>query len=402
MYKKTFKGKGSDELKAIGVEELNDGGANVFISNDPEFIATEISITELKISPTFKELIPPLSQEEYNQLEENLIENGIREAISLWNGFIIDGHNRYEIAQKHNLSYATVSYKFDNEDDVKLWIFKNQIARRNLSALERVILALHLKPVIAEKAKEQQIRKSAKFVPQISAEQKSIDTRKVIADMAGVSHDTVSKIEKILDAGTLEMRGKINNGDITINKAYQEIKRRENRQAITESAIQPKPFINLDSKYDVILCDWESEFSESSSKSLEALEIPSADNAILFMWATAPVLKKAMKIMSVWGFEYRTCAVWDKLVASLGQYLRNQHELLLIGIKGKYPTPSSDVQACSLYSEKIGKHSKKPEYYYKMIEDMCPNGAYLELFANKKHSSKWTVWSNHMSEEEQK
>lgn len=70
--------------------------------NSDELMITAIS---LRIDEEFMRLIPPLSTEEYIQLEENLIENGIREPISTWGDVIIDGHNRYEISIKHNLQY---------------------------------------------------------------------------------------------------------------------------------------------------------------------------------------------------------------------------------------------------------------------------------------------------------
>ena len=56
----------------------------------------------LEIKEEFKKLIPPLTSEEFKQLEQNCLAEGIREAILTWNGFIIDGHNRYEIATKWN------------------------------------------------------------------------------------------------------------------------------------------------------------------------------------------------------------------------------------------------------------------------------------------------------------
>jgi len=234
-------------------------GADVFLSPEPTTLSVEATTKELTINPVFQALIPPLSEEEYTQLEENLIENGIREAISIWDSTIVDGHNRYEIAMRHNLPYTTISYEFDSEDDVKLWIFKNQIGRRNLPPFERVRLALHLKPVIAEKAKLQQIRKPVDSADkQNSAKQNPFNTRNIIADMAGVSHDTVSRVEKILDIGTPETLESIKRGDISIHKAYQDARSQE-RKAETLDAKQPSLKI-FDSNFSLIYADppWES------------------------------------------------------------------------------------------------------------------------------------------------
>lgn len=58
---------------------------------------------KLKIDKEFKTLIPPLSPTEYEQLEANIIADGCREPIVIWNGYIIDGHNRYEICKKNQV-----------------------------------------------------------------------------------------------------------------------------------------------------------------------------------------------------------------------------------------------------------------------------------------------------------
>ena len=91
----------------------------------------------MKIKEEFKNLIPALSVEEFKQLEENCLAEGIRDAIITWHGYIIDGHNRYEIATKHELQYESIEKSFDSEDDVKEWMIHNQFGRRNLSNYQR-------------------------------------------------------------------------------------------------------------------------------------------------------------------------------------------------------------------------------------------------------------------------
>jgi hypothetical protein len=88
---------------------------------------------ELKIKEEFKKLIPPLTPDEYKQLETNCIEEGIRDAIITWNGYIIDGHNRYKIAQDWQLGYKTISKNFESEFDVVEWMLVNQLGRRNIT-----------------------------------------------------------------------------------------------------------------------------------------------------------------------------------------------------------------------------------------------------------------------------
>jgi hypothetical protein len=90
-------------------------------------------VMELKIKEEFKKLIPPLTPDEYKQLETNCIEEGIRDAIITWNGYIIDGHNRYKIAQDWQLGYKTISKNFESEYDVVEWMLVNQLGRRNIT-----------------------------------------------------------------------------------------------------------------------------------------------------------------------------------------------------------------------------------------------------------------------------
>jgi transcriptional regulator with XRE-family HTH domain len=202
-------------------------------------LLTKHLFKDLKINPTFKALIPPLSEEEKMQLEENLLENGIREAISIWGDVIIDGHNRYDIAQKHNLPYYTESYKFNSESDVIIWIIKNQFGRRNLTAYDRSALALRLKPVISEQAKEKQTE-SGGAVRQKS-DKPVIDTKKVLAEMAGVSHDTIAKVERIEQSATPEILNRLKRGEISINKAYQDVRSQEKPEQSENKNPKPKP-----------------------------------------------------------------------------------------------------------------------------------------------------------------
>lgn len=108
----------------------------------------------IKIDQEFKSLIPPLSTDEYSQLEQNLINDGIRDPLVLWNNTLIDGHNRYEIAQKYNLDFETIDKDFEDRDGAKLWIISNQLGRRNLLPAVRIKLAMTAEPIIAAKAKE--------------------------------------------------------------------------------------------------------------------------------------------------------------------------------------------------------------------------------------------------------
>ncbi len=67
---------------------------------------------QMRINPKFKSLIPPLSQEEYSQLEANILSDGCRDPLVSWNGFLVDGHNRYQICSNHNIEFEAIEYEF--------------------------------------------------------------------------------------------------------------------------------------------------------------------------------------------------------------------------------------------------------------------------------------------------
>ena len=181
----------------------------------------------LIIDDEFKNLAPPLTWEELGQLEKNILTDGCRDALIVWDGVIIDGHNRYAICEKHGIPFETLPMDFENRAAVKEWIILNQFGRRNLTAMQRSELALHLKPIIAEKAKERQIRKPLASVPPKLAEQK--DARDELAKLAGVSHGTLDKAEKILNDGTPEQieRARTSGQHNSVNAIYNEIKHQE-------------------------------------------------------------------------------------------------------------------------------------------------------------------------------
>lgn len=190
----------------------------------------------LKINNEFKQLIPPLTQEEFLQLEKNILSEGIREPIILWNDTIIDGHNRYEIACNHSLKYETINKEFENENQVIEWMILNQFGRRNLSAYQRSLLALKLKPVFEEKAKENVSkvvaqnnteREKPDFQKSEKVEYKTINTTKELSKIANVSHDTIAKVQKIEEKATPEVKEQLSKGEVSINQAYKEIKAQE-------------------------------------------------------------------------------------------------------------------------------------------------------------------------------
>ena len=177
------------------------------------------------IRDRYKTLIPPLSPEEYQYLEENILKDGVREPLVVWGDILIDGHNRYEICQKHGITYKTVNKDFESDEEAERWIILNQFGRRNLTKFQRSELALKLKPMLAAQAKERQRGgQGGILLPQNSAEAKG-ETREDIAKIAGVSRDTISKVSVIQEKGSPEQiqRARTGGKGNTVNAIYHEI-----------------------------------------------------------------------------------------------------------------------------------------------------------------------------------
>ena len=190
----------------------------------------------MQILKELEVLIPPLTSEEFKQLERNILEEGIRDPLVTWNGILVDGHNRYRIAQEYDIDFVTVEKKFADINAVKEWMINNQFGRRNLNNYQRSVLALQLEDVFKAKAKENLVLSGENYGKgtQISANPiiQKIETRQEIAKVANVSHDTISKVKKIEATASPEIKAKVSTGQISINEAFKEIKKEENEVKI--------------------------------------------------------------------------------------------------------------------------------------------------------------------------
>jgi len=130
----------------------------------------------------------------------------------------------------------------------------------------------------------------------------------------------------------------------------------------------------------------------------ELCEMPIKDiadkNAVLFMWVTSPILEECFQVINAWGFKYKTSFVWDKVKHNMGHYSSVRHELLLLCIRGSYQKESQNLRD-SVYTEDRTEHSKKPDYFYGLIEEMYPSGKKIELFSRTKREG-WNSYGNQL------
>jgi len=388
---------------------------------------------ELLIDLEFKNLIPPLTSEEFKQLELNCIKDGIRDAITTWNGFIIDGHNRYEIANKHGLSYVTKELLFESKNDVKLWIIENQIGRRNITNFVRIELMQEYKAVLNEIGKIKQtvyygnqyqklennsgllstMDKSAKLFKEHEAtipinNNEPINTRNIVADKLNLGSGTIARAETIIKKAPEDVKDKVRSGEISINQAYKEIKIAEKIEARKEMIENVKIQIEnenmiLTDKYDVLVIDppWDygreynpetsrvsNPYPEMSVQQIKNIELPIKDNAVIFLWTTHAYLKHSFDILDNWGLTYKATMVWDKDMMGMGATIRMQCEFCIIAIKGKPILNGSSER--DIIREKRREHSRKPDGFYEFVERFTI-GKKLDYFSRSKREG-WDTY----------
>ena len=187
---------------------------------------------ELKINEKFRSVAPPLSDNELRLLKEDIMANGCRDPLVAWNGVIVDGHHRYDICREYGIPFDVVEKTFTGESEALVWIAKNQLGRRNLNAFQRCELVLPLEPALMEEANaHKKVAISFRKRTGDSLEGRR-DTRDILAQMAGVSHTQLSRVEWILEVADEDTRNQVRKGEIKINTAYKRLTQEEKRTAV--------------------------------------------------------------------------------------------------------------------------------------------------------------------------
>jgi N6-adenosine-specific RNA methylase IME4 len=355
----------------------------------------------IRVDPEIRDLVSPLTDDELAQLEANLVAEGCRDPLVVWDeeGVLLDGHNRLEVCERRGLAYQTVRLSFAERRDALAWVIRNQFGRRNLTPYTRAQLALKLEPLVAAKAKANQ-RAAGGALPQKSAE--PVETRREVAKAAGLSHDTIARVKVIEERAAPEIKAKLAAGEATINAVYRDIKREKKREEDASRPALPLP----QGVFDLLYCDppWQYDHAATPNRAVEnqystltvdelcALQPPAAKDCVLFMWATPPNVLEALAVIEAWGFIYKTHLVWDSKRFRKGPWLREQHELLLVATKGHVSPPTVRARPASLFSHRRGRHGAKPVAVYEMLERMLPRARRCELFGRTKRP-RWSMWS---------
>lgn len=381
--------------------------------------------------------LPWIPETEFTELVEDIRQNGLIEAIKLFDGKILDGRNRYKACQQLGIDPRYVTLK---NIDPYLYVASVNLKRRNLTNPQRFLinLELHEKSVAwqkerqaiqdaanqkrSEATKQQPRERGGKFgtgpgttsagtgdAPRNYTAEDSAKTSTALAKLTGTDRGTVGRMIQ-LRRERPDLAEQVKEGTLKATEALRRLKK--DKVASKVADLPPD-------KYRIIYADppWQyndsRSFEQASSSAAAhhyptmktsdicALDIKSlaADDGVLFMWATFPMLEDAMKVVQAWGFKYKTAIVWWKQRPNMGNYHNASAELLLIATKGSC-TPDTrnrpdQVQAI----KREGKHSEKPEKFREMIDQLYPHGPRIELFRRGDVPTGWVVWGNEVIDE---
>lgn len=348
---------------------------------------------------------PMASDDELNQMADDIKKRGLKNKIIVLGDQILDGRNRFEACKRAGIEPTFMEYKGNDPlNDVISW----NLHRRHLTTSQRSALAVELEPMYAAEAKKRESagggdQKSGRANLPHPIENKG-RARDQAAAVVKVSGRGVSDAKAVKEKAP-ELFEKVKTGEKTVHEALKEIKQKEVK-VIREQKSQALPT----DVFDVIYADppWqynnsgfemsaESKYPTMATEEIEGIKIKTADNSVLFLWATNPLLEDALRIMTAWGFEYKTNMVWIKEKHTAGFYVFGQHELLLIGTRGSFLPTGEKPKSIISGENKI--HSKKPDLYG-TIESMYPNLKYLELFSRNEPRQGWVKWGKEIGKYE--
>jgi N6-adenosine-specific RNA methylase IME4 len=359
----------------------------------------------VRIDPEFRALIAPLALEELAQLEANLEAHGCRDPLVVWRGYLIDGHNRYEICSRLKLEYRTVEIVLPSRAHVLLWIEENQLGRRNLTDDQRAHIGesvLERRAALARSERAKKGGRGKKKNPEAAVASKFRE-RAAVSKTARVSERKLRAIREIKKAAP-ELAAEIRAGTLTILKARAEIKRRK-KQAVTQQIEAEAPQFPQ-GPFRVIVIDPPWQYDKRAEDPTHRARTPyptmtlaelvekvpvenlAHADSVLWLWTTNAFLREAFELLEAWKFTYRTLLTWGKDRMGVGDWLRGQTEHCLMATRGQ--AVINLTNQTTLLLAPMREHSRKPDEFFALVDRLCP-GNRLELFARQERPG-WSTW----------
>lgn len=215
-----------------------------------------IDIKNLKVDKEFEKLLPVPMPEELENLENSILQYGMLDPIKIWQEpdtgewIIIDGHNRYNILKKHNIDWNywqdyKIMTELETREDVKQWMFEQQLGRRNLSPEEKYDIVQKFKDMFQKRAKENQ-----SFGGKGISNLREVNVQKEMAKATGISAGSYYKLDYVKKHGSKEINQQLHDKEISIDKAYQMVK---NPKPTKKESITPEQkIIEFDNRMNEI------------------------------------------------------------------------------------------------------------------------------------------------------
>jgi N6-adenosine-specific RNA methylase IME4/ParB-like chromosome segregation protein Spo0J len=392
-------------------------------------------------------LFPLITGKAFDDLVEDIKANGIREPLTLYEGKILDGRNRYFAWERTELGPDALTYKQYEGNDPVGFVLSSNMHRRHMSDGQRAWVAAQIATLrlgsnqhtaIAAPSQEQTARLLDVSTDSIQRaalvrDHGAPELQEALAggDVSTLAAAAIAALPKEQQTAILEQMSRGEDGHLTpeaqtlMKRMSKEIRAHEQQRkkasrASREKELGDKQLALPEHKYGVVVSDcewsWQAYSAETGMDRAAANHYPvspteliaarpvadiAADDCVLFMWATVPMLKDALHVMETWGFEYKSQYVWVKDKAGTGYWNRNKHEILLIGTKGSIPAPAMGTQYDSAIEAPVGKHSAKPEIFLEMIEAYYPTLPKIELNRRGPPRFNWHAWGleSHMPDE---
>jgi N6-adenosine-specific RNA methylase IME4 len=366
----------------------------------PAQATLERSPSELKPHPQAGR-VPAMPAAEYAAFRADIEGRGLQVPLEITeSGIVLDGRQRLRAALE--LGLDRVEVRIVAPGDELDHMLRAAILRRQLTASQKAALVVELeqyRELQSEAAQRQ--RANLKQSTEMATLPSRGKTRDLAAGWAGVGARTLQ------DAATVKQHDpklfeQVKEGELGAADAARRVRRALRDLALSAPAPLPQgPFelIYADPPWQLGGPDSdrapENHYPTMPLAEIEALIVPAAEDAVLFLWAVSSLLPQALAVLEAWGFDYRTSLVWVKDKIGLGAWVRHRHELLLIGRKGSFPGPDPADRPDSVIEAARGRHSQKPAYVYELLERMYPHASKLELFARTSRPG-WSAWGNQL------
>ena len=326
------------------------------------------------------DLFPLIDGDEFKLLCEDIKKEGLNHPVILLDDKILDGRNRYRACIEVGIEPR---YEQFTGDDPLAFVLSENLHRRHLTASQRAALAVEVANINVGRNWTKSSNKK---------------TQKEASDLFQVGTTSIKEAKAIKERYPSKFR-ELKTGKKTIQQAKREI--------IKEN-VKEQPDLPTD-KYRVIYADppWnygnkglddyghaERHYPTMSIEELGKLGVPDIveENSVLFIWTTSPLLEDCFRVIRMWGFNYKTSFIWNKIKHNFGYYNSVRHELLLVCTKGSC-LPDNPKLFNSVQSIERKAHSEKPDEFREIIDTLYTKGKKIELFSRKKVKG-WDVWGN--------